>query len=91
MEQIERIKYFEKLMNQGYEIEENLMNAIDAFLEFDSKFKELDDYLQSEERNKDVEDDENNLLPNDLNRGVLGQDYLYDLMVMYDQLKERIK
>ena len=91
MEQIERIKYFEKLMNQGYEIEENLMNAIDAFLEFESKFKELDDYLQSEERNKDVEDDENNLLPNDLNRGVLGQDYLYDLMVMYDQLKERIK
>ena len=91
MEQIERIEYFEKLLDEGYEIQEKLIKAIDAFENFDSKFKELDEYLQSEEWMQDFESDENNELPTNLKRGVLGQDYLYDLIVMYHELKNRIK
>ena len=91
MEQIERIKYFEKLLDKGYEIEENLIKAIEAFEDFDSKFKELDEYSQSKEWMQDFESDENNELPNDLKRGVLGEDYLYDLVVAYHELKNKIK
>ena len=91
MKQIERIKYFEKLLDEGYEIEKNLIKAIDEFNNYESQFKELDNYLQSKEWIQDFESDENNELPKDLKRGVLGEDYLYDLIDMYHKLKNKIK
>ena len=91
MNNIERIKYYEKLLNEGSDLVERFIKILDEFKEFDSKYQELDQYYSSEERIKDVLDDENNNLPSDLCTGVLGEDYLYNFLLDYEYLKKKIR
>lgn len=81
MKQIERIKYFENILNEGEKLTSKLNLDIQEFLDFYEKYKELDKYYQSEERKLDVLADEKGELPKDLLTGVLGEDYAYDFLV----------
>lgn len=66
-EQIKRITYFEKIMEQA----ENADN---------DKLRELARYYSSDEWKRDLATDEAGLLPKDLRRGVLSEDGIYDLL-----------
>ena len=46
-----------------------------------SDYKKLFDYYYSDKRNKDLECDEKNLIPDEINRGVLSEDGLYNLFL----------
>ena len=91
MNQIERISHFEKILNKGEDITKKLNSLLDEFHDFQKEIDELDEYYQSEERALDLRADENHELPEDLPRGVLGEDYVYDLLTTWDELKKILK
>ena len=91
MNQKERIAYFEKILNKGESIIKELEKSIEEFKTYQDKIDDLDAYFQSEERKIDVKDDENHKFPQDMKRGVLGEDYIYDLLTTWDELKEIVK
>ena len=83
MDQLERIKYYEAILNEGEEALRDFNRALDRLIALKPKIKELDNYYQGDERMKDVMDDEEGRLPLDLARGVLAEDYAYDLLMDY--------
>ena len=52
------------------------------------RMKDLEDYYGSAEWRQDFEDDEAGLLPEDLKRGVLSEDGIYNLVEQYRELLE---
>ena len=71
--QEERISFYEALFDEVKAAGDSRTN------EMDQKLKMLDDYYTSGQWLDDYEADEHGLLPDDLKRGVLSQDALYDL------------
>ena len=89
--QIERITGYENMMQEAYDI----MKGNDFYREKQDRLaylmSELRSYYESSEWRKDFEDDEKGLLPNDLHRGVLSEDGLYDLLDEYGEYLEDAK
>ena len=52
---------------------------------------ELVSYYESSQWMEDYEADEAGLLPEDLRRGVLSEDGLYDLLAEYERLTDRLR
>ena len=86
-ETIKRIEYFEEILNCSEEAVKKLLEAVDEYREILPKIKELDEYYQSDLWQKDLEKDEDGLLPNDLKRGVLSEDGIYDLLQDADEIE----
>ena len=86
MNQIERIKYMEQILDQTSFAIQDLSDSLSVYASLLSKIKELESYYQSSLWLKDFEDDEKNLLPDSLKRGVLSEDALYDLFSNQDEL-----
>lgn len=91
MTRIERITYFENILNEGLEVVKNYKNDPDKFMEFQPKMKELDDYYGSYVYRKDLQADERGELPSDLRRGVLSEDGIYNLLLDNDEILEELK
>lgn len=79
-EQIERIAKYELLMREA----EGLLHSGDSSAEAVARLRvltqELAAYYASDEWKRDFADDEAGLLPDDLKRGVLSEDGLYNLL-----------
>ena len=88
---IQRIKYYELLLDRLTEIVGDLDSAIAAFDSAEPMIKELSDYYGSRQWKKDFADDEAGLLPKDLKRGVLSEDGVYDLLDAIRELKEPLR
>ena len=80
MEQIERIKHFEMLLDRVAPVLGNLEDALEAFDGIQDDVKELSAYYESDEWRDDFEADEAGKLPKDLKRGVLSEDGIYDVL-----------
>ena len=80
MEQIERIRHYESLLDRIAPVLENLEEALDAFDGIQEDVKELSAYYESDEWRDDFEADEAGKLPADLKRGVLSEDGIYDVL-----------
>ena len=80
MEQIERIQYYEALLDKVAPVLGNLEEALDAFDGIQEDVKELAAYYDDDAWREDFEDDEAGRLPKDLKRGVLSEDGLYDVL-----------
>ena len=80
MEQIERIKHFEMLLDRVAPVLGNLEDALDAFEGIQEDVKELAAYYEDEDWREDFEADEAGKLPADLKRGVLSEDGIYDVL-----------
>lgn len=89
--QIQRIKYYELLLDRLTDIVKNLDAAIEAFENAEPMIKELSDYYDRRQWKKDFADDERGLLPKDLKRGVLSEDGVYDLLDAIRELKETLR
>ena len=90
MEQIERIQYFESLLDKVAPVLENLEEALDAFDGIQEDVKELAAYYDDEDWREDFEADEAGRLPQDLKRGVLSEDGLYDVLSSHYALTVRL-
>lgn len=86
MEQIERIQYYEDILDEANKAISDLSKAIENYEKVKDKIKELEAYYESPLWRSDYEDDEAGKLPADLKRGVLSEDAVYNLLAEYDFL-----
>ena len=90
-ESIKRIKYYEALYNETREKTFALLDSLLELKEYEGKLEELGEYLESEERKLDLLAEERGEIPQDMPRAVLGEDYLWELVCAYDEIKSIIK
>lgn len=80
MEQIERIKTMEQHLDRASQAVIRLSAALDDYAEAQGAIRELSAYYGSNDWKQDYADDEQGLLPNDLKRGVLSEDAIWNLL-----------
>lgn len=80
MDQIKRIEEMEANLDRTREAVDRLAEALDEYEDVQSDLRELLDYYDSDLWMNDFEDDEEGKLPEDLKRGVLSEDAVYDLI-----------
>ncbi|MBP5718986.1 MAG: DUF4298 domain-containing protein [Abditibacteriota bacterium] len=80
MTQIERIQHMEAVLNEVQDGIAQLNTAAEHYLELLPKIRELSAYYGSPEWNRDFDDDRAGKLPDDLKRGVLSEDDVYDTL-----------
>ncbi|MBU5668631.1 DUF4298 domain-containing protein [Peptoniphilus sp. MSJ-1] len=78
-DRIKVITEMEKILNEHGEIINELEKAVEKFRNHQEEYNRLSEYYSSEEYFKDLELDENGELPDDLARGVLSEDAVFNL------------
>lgn len=91
MEQIERIKQMELRLERSAAAVMEMSAALDKYETVLEDIKALDVYYGSDEWKQDFADDEAGLLPNNLKRGVLSEDAIWNLLSDARELDERLK
>ncbi|MBQ4507032.1 MAG: DUF4298 domain-containing protein [Firmicutes bacterium] len=86
MDQIDRIKHFEEILDRANEVHSKLEAALDDYAALMPLIAELEEYYSGEEWISDFEDDEAGKLPADLKRGVLSEDAVYDALTSDHEL-----
>ncbi|MBQ2565063.1 MAG: DUF4298 domain-containing protein [Oscillospiraceae bacterium] len=89
--QIERIKAMEERMDRAWKAVRDLQTAIEQFDGVREDIETLTGYYENGCWRQDYEADEAGLLPEDLKRGVLSQDALYDLLAEYGALEGQLR
>ena len=91
MGQIERIKTMEQHLDRASQAVMRLSAALDDYAEAQEALHQLNTYYGSDEWKQDFADDEAGLLPNDLKRGVLSEDGIWNVLTDSGNLNSRIK
>ncbi len=86
MKQIDRIETMEQYLNESEKAVRELSEALERYEAIHPHFKKLSDYYGSTLWMKDYEDDEAGKLPEDLKRGVLSEDAVYNLLTDHHEL-----
>ena len=81
MGQIDRIKKMEAALNEATAAVEAFAAALERFSAAQAEIRELDAYLGSDEWLLDREADEAGRLPEELRRGVLSEDGIYNVLM----------
>ncbi len=89
--QIERIKKMETYLDEASAAVAELAEALDKYEKIQSKYYKLESYYGSTKWIDDFEADEAGKLPADLNRGVLSEDAVYDLITDHSALMARLQ
>lgn len=90
METIERIQHYEDLLDTVAPVLKDLETSLDRFDEVQDAVQELSGYYGSEEWHADLAADEAGCLPEDLKRGVLSEDGIYDVLSSHYALTVRL-
>jgi len=91
MEQIERIRQMELRMERAAKAVMELSAALDNYESVQEDIAALEQYYGSEAWKQDFADDEAGLLPEELKRGVLSEDGIWNLLSDASELNKRIK
>ena len=91
MKQIERIKQMEERFERASKAIKALSSALDEYEKVQEDLAALSKYYGSKTWKKDFNDDEAGRLPQDLKRGVLSEDGIWNLLEGNKELAERIK
>lgn len=83
MTNIERIENMESILDESLSLIDDMKRLSAKIEEHAAKLDELTEYYYSDERHQDLEDDEKNLLPEDLKRGVLSEDGIWNMLGDY--------
>ncbi len=89
MNQIERITYYENLLNEATAVLNEFGKALDAFVEVQGKIAELEKYYTSEEWKLDFMASEEGELPWSLLCGVLSEDGIDHMLEDNRELLDR--
>ena len=84
---ISRIEEMENAFNKIVGIVKRLQEDLDSFNCAGEEISKLENYLSSGDWLKDFEADEAGLIPEEIKRGVLSEDGLYDLLHEIDSLR----
>ena len=87
---IERITDMEQCFNRVDEALRALEIAMDTIISLEDDILELDAYYSGDEWKADFRSDELGLLPQDLKRGVLSEDAIWNLLGRVDGIKHRM-
>ena len=90
MEQTERIRQMEHLLDQASVAVMELSAALDKYDEAQEALATLGRYYGSDEWKQDFADDEAGRLPAGLKRGVLSEDGIWNLLSDDEELKKRL-
>ena len=90
MKQIDRISEMERCLDASEQTLKKLDEALDVYEQNRKSLKKLIDYYGSTLWMKDFEDDEAGKLPEDLKRGVLSEDAVYDLITKHHEIVLRM-
>ena len=90
MEQTERIARYEAMLEKAGAALRRFDSALDEYLDAQDEIRALDAYYGSPEWKQDFADDEAGLLPQDLKRGVLSEDGIYDVLSDHYALTVRL-
>lgn len=91
MENIERIEYMEEILNEGTAAISALSQALAEYTALAPRLAELFDYYGSPLWFSDLAEDEAGNLPDQLRRGVLSEDAVYNLIDENRQLLEELE
>ena len=86
MTRTERITHMENLLDKSTEVIHRLEQALEDFTALQPDIAELEAYYTSPQWRKDFEADEAGKLPQDLKRGVLSEDGLWNVLEDYKRL-----
>jgi len=89
-EQLARIRRMERRLNAATAAVKRLTAALDKWESAQEAIAALDNYYGSELWKQDFADDEAGLLPATLNRGVLSEDALWNLLTDVRALNSRL-
>ena len=90
MTDIERITDMEQCFDRVDRALRTLEEAVDTITSLEDDILKLDAYYSSDEWKADFRSDELGLLPQDLKRGVLSEDAIWDLLGRVDGVKHRM-
>ena len=90
-ERIKRIEDMEERMDRTWKAVRELQTAIEQFNGVREDVDALSDYYENGCWRQDYEADEAGALPENLKRGVLSQDALYDLLAEYEALEGQLR
>lgn len=91
MEQTERIKQMEQRLDRASAAVMELSAALDKYVEAQEALTVLNEYYGSDEWKQDYADDEAGRLPQNLKRGVLSEDGIWNLLSDNRGLTERMQ
>ena len=91
MEQIERIRRMEQILDKAAPVIAQAREAMEKYREIQAETEELIAYYTGNAWKQDFEDDEKGLFPSDLKRGVLSEDAVYELISEQAELLRMIK
>ena len=86
---LQRIKDYEYKFNEVSRVMAALDMALDEYADIKSYIGDLKDYMESGQWKADFEADERGEIPSDIERGVLSEDGLYDLLDEVDRILRR--
>ena len=90
-EQIARICKMERRLDRATAAVKRLMTALDKYETAQDDIAALNEYYGSEAWRQDYADDEMGLLPEDLKRGVLSEDGIWNLLTDCRELNECLR
>lgn len=88
--QVERITKMENTLNEANAAVEALSTALECYAALLPRLKELEEYYQSPLWMQDYDDDHAGKLPQELCRGVLTEDAVFDLLGDNDRLQKAL-
>ena len=91
MEQIERITYMEQILDEATEAIPSLSEALEKYSAIQDNLQALTTYYSSKQWRQDFDDDNAGKIPQNLKRGVLSEDAVYNLLADISDLKDRLK
>ena len=89
MNQTERIRHMEGILNEASSAVRALSQSLERYGALLPAIRELTAYYESHQWRQDFEDDCAGRLPDDLRRGVLSEDAVYNLLSDIQALHER--
>jgi len=89
--QTKRIRQMERHLKHASAALKRLSSALDKCEEAQADITALSDYYGSDQWKQDFADDEAGRLPQDLKRGVLSEDGIWNLLEALSELQERQK
>ena len=89
-EQIARIRKMERRLDRALAVVKRLTAALDKWEATQADVAALEEYYSSGAWRRDFEDDDAGRLPQDLKRGVLSEDGIWNLLTDCKELKERL-
>ena len=90
MKQIERIMHMERILDEAEAAVKDLRKAIERCRQMQSAVRELECYYTGPAWKRDYLDDCEGRLPENLKRGVLSEDAVYNLLTLWNDLPDEI-